>query len=346
MLFFLTIKYFNGIIIVIRNGEKKSMKIGNVKLENNIFLAPMAGITDKAMRTLVKPFSPGLMYTEMVSGKALSYNNKKTENMLDISEWEKPVAVQLFGHEPKILSEIAYKAEDAGADIIDINMGCPAPKIVNNGDGSAIMKTPSLAGEIIEAVVKSVSVPVTVKIRKGWDEESVNAVEVAKIAEAAGASLITVHGRTRKEFYSGNADLEIIKMVKETVSIPVIGNGDVMDGRTAENMLKETGCDGIMIGRAAQGNPWVFREIREYLENGKIIPKPDILERCEMMRKHIELICRYKGERIGIPEARKHMAWYVKGIRGGARVREEIFRAKTKEEMLEIIELIEKETGK
>lgn len=319
------------------------MEIGNVKLENNIFLAPMAGITDKAMRTLVKPFSPGLMYTEMVSGKALSYNNKKTENMLRISAWEKPVAVQLFGHEPKILSEIAYKAEDAGADIIDINMGCPAPKIVNNGDGSAIMKTPALAGEIIKAVAKSVSVPVTVKIRKGWDEESVNAVEVAKIAEDAGASLITVHGRTRKQFYSGKADLEIIKKVKDAVSIPVVGNGDITDGKSAQNMLDITGCDGIMIGRASQGNPWIFREIREYLENGKIIPPPEISERCEMMRKHIELICEFKGERIGIPEARKHMAWYIKGIRGGARVREEIFKAKTKEEMLEIIKTIEKE---
>ena len=328
-----------------RKRREKVLKIGNVKLENNIFLAPMAGITDKAMRTLVKPFSPGLMYTEMVSGKALSYNNKKTENMLDISECEKPVAVQLFGHEPNILSEIAYKAEDAGADIIDINMGCPAPKIVTGGDGSAIMKNPALAGEIIRAVVKSVSVPVTVKIRKGWDEESVNAVEVAKIAEDAGVSLITVHGRTRKQFYSGCADLEIIKRVKDAVSVPVIGNGDIKDGKSAENMLKTTGCDGIMIGRASQGNPWIFREIREYLENGTIIPKPDILERCEMMKKHIELICEFKGERIGIPEARKHMAWYVKGIRGGARLREEIFKAGTKEDMMRIINEI-KETEK
>ena len=261
--------------------------------------------------------------------------------MLDISEWEKPVAVQLFGHEPKILSEIAYKAEDAGADIIDINMGCPAPKIVNNGDGSAIMKTPHLVGEIVEAVATSVSVPVTVKIRKGWDETLINAVEVAKIAESAGASLITVHGRTRKQFYSGVADLEIIKKVKDAVKIPVIGNGDITDGESARNMLEKTGCNGIMIGRAAQGNPWIFKEVREYLENGDIIPPPSLFERCEMMRKHIELICEFKGERVGISEARKHMAWYIKGVRGGARLREEIFKAKTKDDMLEIIKKLE-----
>ena len=316
------------------------MKIGNLKLSNNVFLAPMAGVTDKAARKIAKPFGPGLMYTEMVSGKALLYNNQKTEVMLDSSPEEQPIAAQLFGHEPNVLAEIAYKAQEAGAKIIDINMGCPAPKIVNNGDGSAIMKNPFLAGEIVRAVVGASSVPVTVKIRKGWDDASVNAVEVAKIAEESGASAITVHGRTRSEFYSGKADLDIIKAVKTAVKIPVIGNGDIIDEESAKNMLSYTNCDGIMIGRGSEGNPWIFREVLHFLETGEKLPKPTSEERKEIMLKHLDLLVLYKGEHRGILESRKQMAWYIKGIKDGARLREEIFRASTPDEMKKIIDRI------
>jgi nifR3 family TIM-barrel protein len=300
----------------------------------------MAGVTDKAARQIAKPFGPGLMYTEMVSGKALLYNNQKTAFMLDSSPEEQPIAAQLFGHEPNVLAEIAYKAQEAGAKIIDINMGCPAPKIVNNGDGSAIMKNPYLAGEIVRAVVGASSVPVTVKIRKGWDDASVNAVEVAKIAEEGGASAITVHGRTRSEFYSGKADLDIIKAVKEAVKIPAIGNGDITDEESAKNMLSYTNCDGIMIGRGSEGNPWIFREVIHFLETGKKIPKPTSEERKEIMLKHLDLLVLYKGEHRGILESRKQMAWYIKGIQEGARLREEIFRASTLDEMKKIIDRI------
>ena len=316
------------------------MKIGSTKLLNNVFLAPMAGVTDKAARQIAKHFGPGLMYTEMVSGKALLYNNQKTEFMLDCSPEEQPVAAQLFGHEPKVLAEIAHKATEAGAKIIDINMGCPAPKIVNNGDGSAIMKNPVLAGEIVKEVVSASSVPVTVKIRKGWDEESVNAVEIAKIAEESGASAVTVHGRTRQQFYSGKADLDIIRAVKGAVSIPVIGNGDITDEESAKHMLSYTGCDGIMIGRGSEGNPWIFREVLHFLKTGEKLPKPTSKERKEVMLRHLDLLVLYKGEHRGILESRKQMAWYIKGIKEGARLREEIFRASTKDEMREIIDRI------
>lgn len=316
------------------------MKIGNTVLSNNVFLAPMAGVTDKAARQIAKSFGPGLMYTEMVSGKALLYNNQKTEFMLDVSPEEQPVATQLFGHEPKVLAEIAYKAIEAGAKIIDINMGCPAPKIANNGDGSAIMKNPYLAGEIVKEVVRASTVPVTVKIRKGWDENSVNAVEIAKIVEDNGASAITVHGRTRMQYYSGKADLDIIKAVKEAVKIPVIGNGDITDEDSAKHMLCYTHCDGIMIGRGSQGNPWIFKELLHYLETGEKLPKPTSEERKEIMLKHLNLLVLYKGKHRGILESRKQMAWYIKGIKDGARLREEIFRASSKEEMEEIINRI------
>ncbi len=316
------------------------MKIKNLKLDNNIFLAPMAGITDKAFREITKPFGPGLMYTEMVSGKGLHFKNKKTENLLDTTKGEKPICAQIFGHEPDILSEIAISAVEHGADIVDINMGCPAPKIVNNGDGSALSKNPVLAGEIIKAVSTSVTVPVTIKIRKGWDENNISAVKMAEIAEKNGAALVTVHGRTRKEFYSGKADLDIIKAVKDAVSIPVIGNGDIIDGHSAKHMLEFTGCDGIMIGRGAQGNPWIFREVLHYLKTGEILPPPTIYERAEKMREHLNLIVKYKGEYIGIQEARKHMAWYIKGFKGGAKLRDEINKASSLSLMQEIINSI------
>lgn len=322
----------------------KPLKIGDVILDGNVLAAPMAGVTDKAARKVAKPFGPSLLYTEMVSGKALLYKNKKTENMLDIDENEQPVAVQLFGHEPEVLAKIAQNVCLNGAKIIDINMGCPAPKIVNNGDGSAIMKNPYLAAEIIKAVKTASSVPVTVKIRKGWDEKSINAVEVAKAAEEAGADAVTVHGRCRADFYSGECDLEIIKKVKDAVKIPVIGNGDITDGKSAERMFETTGCDGVMIGRASEGNPWIYAEVINYLKTGTD-PKPvDLKEKCAVMRKHLNLLVLCKGEHIGILEARKHMAWYVKGIKEGTRLKEMIFKASKKEEMEKIIDILEKHT--
>ncbi len=321
------------------------MKIRNIKLKNNVILAPMAGVTDKAFRLICKPFGPSLMYTEMVSGKALFYKNKKTKDLLDLDESEKPLAVQLFGHEPDVLAKIAEDALRSGAEIIDINMGCPAPKITGNGDGSAISKNPQLAGEIISAVSNAVSVPVTVKIRKGWDDSSVNAVEMAKIAEENGAAAITVHGRTRQQFYSGSADLDIIKAVKEAVSIPVIGNGDITDEKSAKHMLDYTGCDGIMIGRGAQGNPWIFERVVHFLEKGELLPHPSIPQRADVMRRHLGLLLEFKGEYRGIQEARKHMSWYIKGASGSAKLREKINKAESKTQMLEIIDLFEKSAG-
>lgn len=317
------------------------MKIGNIVLDNNVLLAPMAGVTDKAFRNITKPFGPGLMYTEMVSGKGLMYNNKKTENLLSVNENEGIVAAQLFGHNPEILAETAVKAQLGGASIIDINMGCPAPKIVNNGDGSALMKNPELAGIIIKSVKQAIKVPLTVKFRMGWDENSINATEFARIAEYNGADAITIHGRTRKQFYSGKANLDIIKDVKQAVSIPVIGNGDVTDGKSAKHMLDYTSCDGIMIGRGAQGNPWIFQEVIHYLNTETILPPPSIKERLDKMLEHLNLLIEYKGERIGVLEARKHMAWYLKGLRGGAIFRDCINKASTGEEMRNIISNIE-----
>ncbi len=317
------------------------MKIGNITLENNIILAPMAGVTDKAFRQITKPFGPGLMYTEMVSGKGLLYKNKKTEKLLDVSENEGIVATQLFGHDPEIIAETALSAQENGAMIIDINMGCPAPKIVNNGDGSALMKFPELAGRIIAETKKKISIPLTVKFRSGWDEDNINAVDFAKIAEENGADAITIHGRTRKQFYSGQADLDIIKSVKSAVTIPVIGNGDINSGKSAKNMLDYTGCDAIMIGRASQGNPWIFREINHFQDTSSELPPPSIDEKISLMLKHLDLLIEYKGDRIGVLEARKHMAWYLKGVKRGPAMRELINKASTKTEMVNIITSIE-----
>lgn len=313
------------------------MKIGNITLDNNVILAPMAGVTDKAFRQITKPMGPSLMFTEMVSGKGLIYNNQKTKKLLDVSTDEGIVSVQLFGHDSDIIAETAFLAEENGAMMIDINMGCPAPKIVNNGDGSALMKSPKLAGEIIEKTKKRISVPLTVKFRSGWDENSINAVEFAKIAEENGADAITVHGRTRKQFYSGVADMDIIKAVKSEVKIPVIGNGDIKDCESAKKMLDYTKCDGIMIGRASQGNPWIFREIIHYLNTNKIVRKPTRKEKTDVMLSHLDLLIEYKGEHIGILEARKHMAWYLKGIKNGPALRERINKCSSKKEMQEII---------
>lgn len=313
------------------------MKIGNVELESNILLAPMAGVTDKAFRMIVKPFGPALMYTEMVSGKGLFYKSKKTADLLTADESEKPVAVQIFGHDADIMAEIANSALEYGAAVIDINMGCPAPKIVNNGDGCALMKSPETAAKVISAVCRAVDVPVTVKFRAGWDDKSINAVEFAKIAEQSGASAVTVHGRTREQFYSGTADLDIIKAVKAAVKIPVIGNGDIIGGGSAAHMLEYTGCDGIMVGRAAEGNPWIFKEISAYLKDGTVIPPPDLDERREVALKHLGLLVEFKGEHRGVLEGRKHMAWYFKGVSGGAVLRTALNKAQKYDEMCGLI---------
>ena len=306
------------------------MKIGTLNLKNNIILAPMAGVTDKAFRLITKPFGPALMYTEMVSGKGLLYKNKRTEVLLEVLNFEKPTAAQIFGHEPEVMSEIAERSLEFGADMIDI-------KIVNNGDGSALMKNPELAGKIISAVRKSVNCPMSVKFRMGWDDDSINAVEFAKTAENNGADAITIHGRTRAQFYSGKANLEIIKKVKEAVKIPVIGNGDVHDGKSAKYMLDYTGCDGIMIGRAAQGNPWLFSSVLHYLKTGDELAPPTLEERSDIAEKHLRLLVKFKGEYRGVLEGRKHMAWYFKGLCGGAKLRNLINQCDTLEQMLDLI---------
>lgn len=299
------------------------IKIGNVELNNNIFLAPMAGVTDMPLRILCKEFGAGLVYTEMVSSKGMFYNDEKTKQLMNINDAERPVAVQIFGSDATIMSETAKKVSEE-ADIIDINMGCPAPKVTKNLDGSKLMLHPELVDEITKMVVGASSVPVTIKIRKGWDDEHVNAVEVARIAEKNGVSAITVHGRTREQFYTGKADLDIIKKVKEAVNIPVIGNGDIVDGESAQKMFQETGCDAIMIGRGSNGNPWIFKEVIEYLENGIELPKPTLEERKQMILRHLKMLVEYKGEYTAIREMRKQIAWYIKGIENAATIRNEI----------------------
>ena len=284
------------------------MKIGNLELENNVFLAPMAGVTDLPFRILCKEMGCGLVYSEMVSAKGILYDNKNTTELLEIDPKERPVAVQLFGSDPEILGAMAKKIEQYPIDIIDVNMGCPAPKIVKNGEGSCLMKTPELVGKIVKSLVESQSKPVTIKFRKGFDDDHVNAVEIAKIAEANGASAVAVHGRTREQYYSGKADWDIIKQVKAAVNIPVIGNGDVFTPQDAKNLLEHTGCDAIMVGRGAQGNPWIFKRILHYLQTGELLPEPTAEERVEKALRHAQMLIDYKGEYIGVREMRKHMA--------------------------------------
>lgn len=314
------------------------MRIGQVETANRVFAAPMAGVTDKAFRLLLRKQGCGLIITEMVSAKALTYSNKNTFRLLDLSGEEGPIAVQLFGSEPEVMAAGARFAVDAGAAIVDINMGCPTPKIVKNGEGSALMKDVPLASEIVRAVRKAVDVPVTVKIRKGWDAGSVNAVELAIALEEAGAAAVAVHGRTRDQFYSGTADWDIIARVKDAVSVPVIGNGDIRSPQDAQKMLDRTGCDAIMIARASMGNPWIFSRTIAYVEEGKVLLEPDLKERMDMALEHLNLVVRFKGEKVGLLEMRKHLAWYTKGFRGAARIRERINKIDRLDDMVNLLE--------
>lgn len=302
----------------------KKLTIGGVTLENNIVLAPMAGVSDLPFRLLCRELGAGLVCMEMVSAKAIYYNNKNTEGLMEIHPDECPVSLQLFGSDPDILGEMAKRIEDRPFAFLDFNMGCPVPKVVNNGEGSALMKNPVLAGRIFESLVKSIDKPVTVKIRKGFDDAHVNAVEIARIAEECGIAAIAVHGRTREQYYSGRADWNIIAEVKNAVKIPVIGNGDVTDAESAGRLIKETGCDGVMIGRAAQGNPWIFREISQYFDTGIIPEPPTKQEKKELILRHAALQLEIKGEYTGVREMRKHLSWYTVGMPNSARFRQMI----------------------
>ncbi len=299
------------------------MKIGSLELKRTAALAPMAGVADSAFRQICKEFGACYLVGEMASAKGMHYSDKKTARLLTVREQERPIAVQLFGDEPEILAEAARKALAFQPDVIDINMGCPAPKVAGNGGGSALMKNPALAARITEAVVRAVDLPVTVKFRKGWDDRSVNAVEFARAIEQSGAAAVTVHGRTRQQYYAPPVDLDIIAAVKQAVSIPVIGNGDCVDIPSVINMYKYTKCDLVMIGRGALGSPWIFRQVDRYLTDGTVLPDPSLPERMQVMLRHIKLICENKGESGGMREARKHAAWYMKGMRGAPAFRKQ-----------------------
>ncbi len=301
----------------------QTLQIGNVTLKNNLILGPMAGVTDLPFRLLCAEQGAGLLCMEMVSAKAILYNNKNTKAMLTIDEREHPVSLQLFGSDPQIMGDITKRLEDEGVpfDILDINMGCPVPKVVNNGEGSALMRQPLLAGQIVEAMARATSRPVTVKIRKGFDDAHVNAPELAHIAQESGAAAVAVHGRTREQYYSGKADWSVVRKVKETVQIPVIGNGDILTAADAIRMREETGCDGFMIARGAQGNPWIFAQILHEWETGKPLEKPSLQELADMMLRHARMQIEFKGEYVGIREMRKHAAWYTGGCHGASHVR-------------------------
>ena len=312
------------------------LKIGSVELNNPFILAPMAGVCDLPFRLLCKEKGAAMVCTEMVSAKAIYYNNKNTKELLTIDKNEGPVSLQLFGSEPKLMAEMAKRIEEIPFDILDFNMGCPVPKVVNNGEGSALMKNPVLAGHIIEAMANAISKPVTVKIRAGFDAEHINAVEIAKIAENSGAAAITVHARTREQYYSGKADREIIRLVKEAVTIPVIGNGDIDCYESAKHMLEYTGCDGVVIGRGAEGNPWIFEELNAKYA-GLDYNKPSLEEVKEMIMRHARMLIDYKGEYIGIREMRKHAAWYTAGFKGASKLRGRLNEASCIESLEEII---------
>ena len=316
------------------------LKIGNVSLDGNIVLAPMAGVTDLPFRLLCKEQGADLICTEMVSAKGIFYNNKNTEDLLRIDDRDRPVSLQLFGSDPDIISEMAKKIEHRNFDILDINMGCPVPKVVNNGEGSALLKNIPLAAKIIEKTVKAIDKPVTVKFRKGFGADEVQAIEMAKAAEAAGAAAVAVHGRTREQYYSGKADWDIIRQVKEAVHIPVIGNGDVTSGEKAVAMQEQTGCDGVMIARGAQGNPWIFSELIAYEKTGEMPKRPDVDEIRQMMLRHARLQLQYKGDYTGIREMRKHVAWYTKGLHNAARLRDDINSVESYEELEKILTVL------
>lgn len=319
------------------------MKIKNIEFENNVFLAPMAGIADRAFRELCINYGAGYTVSEMVSSKGLTMGDKKSGELLTLGEIENPAGVQIFGDNPEIMAQAAKMCIKYHPNIIDINMGCPAPKIAMNGGGASLMKNPLLAGEIIKAVSKAVDIPVTVKIRKGWDDENITAVKLAKIAEKNGAAAITVHGRTRMQMYSGKVDYDIIAKVKKAVDIPVIANGDIVDEQSAAIMFEKTNCDAIMIGRGALGNPWIFRRINAYLNECRVLPDVSINEKMVVMLKHIQKIIEYKGEYTAMREARHHAAYYTKGIRGGAALRKEISIFEHFEQLEELAYKIAKE---
>lgn len=315
------------------------MKIGNVETKNNVFLAPMAGVTDLVFRVLCKEMDCGMVYSEMVSAKGVQHNNRNTKELLKVDERERPVAMQMFGSDPEIMAEMARKLNEyEDIDILDINMGCPAPKIVKNGEGSALTLNPALVGRIIEAVSKASDKPITVKFRKGFDENNLNALEIGRIAEESGAAAVTIHGRTREQYYAGNADWDIIKALKEKVkTIPVIGNGDIFTPEDAEKMLNYTGCDAVMIGRGSQGNPFIFKRTVEYLKSGVLLPEPTWEERLNMAEKHMDMLADYKGEVIGIREMRKHLGWYIKGLPHSAEMRVKINATSGRENMRNVL---------
>ncbi len=318
------------------------MKIGNLIINDKASLAPMAGVADRAFRELCRGYGAAYTVCEMASAKGISLGDKKSAELLYISETERPAGSQIFGNSPETMAIAAQKALEYSPDFIDINMGCPAPKVASSGGGALLMKDPVNSAKIVEAVVKAVNVPVTVKMRSGWDDSNINAVELAKRCEAAGAAAITVHGRTKVQMYAPPVNIDIIRLVKEAVSIPVIGNGDIIDGKSAAKMMEETGCDMVMVGRGALGRPWVFQEINAYLNHEVILPEPSVTQKMHVMLKHIEKICEYKGERVGIREARKHAAWYTKGLHGAANYRARIGLIESVEQLQQIaLELIE-----